>query len=63
MCLREALSIDGGPIYYLQFLLLYCLMPVYSIKRVPIFSFILQLAVVFILSFEYLSLIIIANNF
>ena len=23
-CLREAISNDGGPIYYLQFVLLYC---------------------------------------
>ena len=31
-CLREAISNDGVFIYYLQFLLLYCLMPVFCIK-------------------------------
>ena len=47
-CLRKAISNDGGFIYYLQFLFLYCLMPVFCIKLLFIFSFILQLAVLFI---------------
>ena len=46
-CLTEAISNDGDFIYYWQFLLLYCLMPVFCIKRLFIFSFILQLAVLF----------------
>ena len=36
-CLRDAISNYGSPIYYLQFLLLYCLMPAYCIKRLFIF--------------------------
>ena len=63
-CLREAISNDGGFIYYLQFLLLYCLMPVFCIKLLFIFSFILQLAVlfIFIIWILILSLIIIAKK-
>ena len=51
-CLRKAISNDGGFIYYLQFVLLYWLMPVFVLNDCLYFSFILQLAVIFILLFE-----------
>ena len=62
-CLREASSNDGGFIYYLLFLLLYCLMPVFCIKLLFIFSFILELSVlfIFIIWILILTLIIIAK--
>ena len=50
-CLRKAISNDdGGPIYYLLFCASILLNACFCIKRLFIFSFILQLAV--ILSFE-----------
>ena len=63
--LREAISNDGGFIYYWQFLLLYCSMSVFNIIRLFIFSFILQLAVlfIFIIWIFILALIIIAKTF
>ena len=40
-CLREAtstsISNDGSPIYYLQFVLLYCLMPVFFLLNYYLF--------------------------
>ena len=32
-CLRKAISNDGGPIYYLLCVLLYCLMPVFVLNN------------------------------
>ena len=62
-CLRKAISNDGGAINYLQFMLLYCLMPIFVLKNFY-FSFILQLAVIFIFIvwIVILSLIIIAKK-
>ena len=62
-CLRKAISTDGGFIYYLQFVLLYCLMPIFVLNYCLFFYFILQLAVIFIfiIRIVILSLIIIAK--
>ena len=53
-CLNKAISNDGGPIYYSVFTICASILlnACFCIKRLFIFSFILQLAVIFILSFE-----------
>ena len=58
-CLREAIPNDGGFIYYLQFLLLYCLMPVFCIK---LLGFFLYFVISSSFHFSFLLFEFITNN-
>ena len=57
-CLREAIFNDGGFLFNLQFLLLYCLMPVFCIKLLFIFYFAISSS----FHFYYLNTYLITNN-
>ena len=58
-CLRKAISNDGGPIYNLQFVLLYCLMPVFVLNDCLFFPF---FAISSKFNFYHLNSYFITNN-